>query len=191
VTTGERRSGAGDAPTPATAPEGATVEQAALRLGELASARGVWVALAESLTGGSAVAALARTEGSSEWLRGGIVSYDREVKYQLLDVPVGPVVSRAAAAAMAASARLLLRADLAASVTGAGGPEGQDGEPAGSVWIAAAGSGPVVTEHHQFSGDPDAVCAQAAVAMLELCHRQLVQGHHLRLGPAASPSDAR
>jgi nicotinamide-nucleotide amidase len=147
--------------------------------------------MAESLTGGNVTAGLAQVEGASQWLRGAIVAYDREVKYQLLDVPEGPVVSRAAAAAMAASARRLLRADLAGAVTGAGGPDGQDGEPPGSVWIAVAGSGPVLAEHHQFAGEPQEVCSHAAVAALELCRRQLLGGHHLRLGDAAPPSDAR
>jgi nicotinamide-nucleotide amidase len=167
------------------------LHRCARALGEAADHRGVWIGLGESLTGGDVTAALAEVKGSSGWLRGGIVAYDREVKYQLLGVPEGPVVSRQAAAAMAASARRLLRADLAGAVTGAGGPGGQDGEPPGSVWVAVAGSGPVLAEHHRFDGEPAEVCVRAAVALLELCHRQLVDGHHLRLGDSAPPSDAR
>jgi nicotinamide mononucleotide (NMN) deamidase PncC len=56
------------------------------------------LAVAESLTGGLLASAFARASGSSEWFRGGIVAYSSTVKYDLLDVPDGPVVSEAAAA---------------------------------------------------------------------------------------------
>ena len=81
------------------------------------------LAVAESLTGGLLASAFARASGSSEWFRGGIVAYSSAVKYDLLDVPGGPVVSEAAAVAMARAAGRLLNADVAVAVTGVGGPD--------------------------------------------------------------------
>jgi nicotinamide-nucleotide amidase len=167
------------------------LNQAADELGRCAADRGIWVGVAESLTGGAIVGALSAVEGSSGWLRGGIVAYDSEVKHQLLDVPEGPVVTREAAAAMAASARRLLRADLAVAVTGAGGPAPQDGAPPGSVWVAVAGRGPVHAEHHDFGGTPEQVCRLAGAAALGLARRQVLDGQHLRLGDDAAPSGLR
>ena len=63
---------------------------------------------------------MARASGASEWFRGGIVAYSRAVKHDLLDVPRGPVVSEAAAVAMAGGACRLLGADVAIAVTGSG-----------------------------------------------------------------------
>jgi nicotinamide mononucleotide (NMN) deamidase PncC len=81
------------------------------------------LAVAESLTGGLLSSAFARASGSGEWFRGGIVAYSSAVKYDLLDVPGGPVVSETAAVAMARGAGRLLEADVAVAVTGVGGPD--------------------------------------------------------------------
>ena len=59
-----------------------------------------------------------RARGSA----GSLVAYASEVKYDVLGVPHGPVVSAEAASAMARGVRRLLRADVALGVTGAGGP---------------------------------------------------------------------
>ncbi len=135
----------------------------------LAPKRGCTVAVAESLTGGMVASALAESRGASEWFRGGVVAYSTEVKHQLLDVPPGPVVSRAAAAAMARSVRRLLGADLAVSVTGSGGPEPQDGQPPGTVYLAVDDGVRVQVVARRFMGkDPPGVCADAVAEALRL-----------------------
>ena len=63
------------------------------------------------------------------------MSYASEVKFDLLSVPVGPVVSAEAAEAMADGVRDLLKSDVGLSVTGVAGPEEQDGQPAGTVFV--------------------------------------------------------
>jgi nicotinamide-nucleotide amidase len=108
------------------------------RLGSIFGAANSMVAVAESLTGGELAARFASAPGAGDWFRGGIVAYASDVKYDLLDVPVGPVVSEAAAAAMAAGACRLLGADVSVAVTGVAGPDDQDGEPPGTVWLALA-----------------------------------------------------
>ena len=63
-----------------------------------------------------------RRPGRQRVFRGVVVSYATEVKLDLLDVPEGPVVSEAAAVAMAAGARRVLGADVGAGLTGVAGP---------------------------------------------------------------------
>ena len=58
--------------------------------------------LAESVTGGLVAARLTDVPGASDVLRGSIVSYASEVKFDLLGVPPGPVVNEETAMAMAA-----------------------------------------------------------------------------------------
>ena len=53
-------------------------------------------------------ARLTAIPGASDVLRGAVVSYASEVKLDLLGVPEGPVVSEAAAAAMAVGAQRVL-----------------------------------------------------------------------------------
>ena len=74
-------------------------------VGRLLEAQGRTLAIAESLTGGLAASRVVNVPGSSDWFKGGVVAYDSQVKFDLLDVPEGPVVSEAAAKAMADGVR--------------------------------------------------------------------------------------
>ncbi len=75
---------------------------------DLLRERGLTLGLAESVTGGLVAARLTEIAGASDVLRGSIVSYASDVKFDLLGVPAGPVVSEEAAAAMAAGAQRVL-----------------------------------------------------------------------------------
>lgn len=128
------------------------------------------VAVAESLTGGQLAAAISAAEGSGDWFRGGIVAYHPEVKYELLDAPRGPVVTAETALAMARAAVRLLGADHAVAVTGVGGPGPEEGEPAGTVYLAvAAAAGAERVRRYEFSGDPvDVMAATIRASLTEL-----------------------
>lgn len=132
-------------------------------LAEIAVRTGLQVAVAESLTSGQLAAALGAAGNSGEWFRGAVVAYSRAVKHDLLGVPDGPVVSEAAAAAMAEGVRTLLEARLTVGVTGAGGPDPQDGHEPGSVWFAVSAGGVVDTDHRRFSGEPAEILDQVVV----------------------------
>jgi nicotinamide-nucleotide amidase len=103
--------------------------------------QGLTLGLAESVTGGLVSGRLTSIPGASDVLRGSVVSYSSEVKFDLLDVPRGPVVSEDAAVAMAEGARRVLGADVALSLTGVAGPAEQDGQPVGTLCIAVAING--------------------------------------------------
>ncbi|HEX2574838.1 MAG TPA: competence/damage-inducible protein A [Aquihabitans sp.] len=98
--------------------------------------RGLTLGLGESLTGGLMGARICDVVGASDVFRGSIVSYAPDVKFDVLGVPEGPVVSAEAAAAMAAGARRVLGADVGVGVTGVAGPgPDADGNPAGTVFV--------------------------------------------------------
>ena len=63
------------------------------QVAELAHSRGLWIAAAESLTGGAVSSALAAAPGASDWYHGGVVAYSPRVKQHLLGVTPGPVVT--------------------------------------------------------------------------------------------------
>jgi len=147
------------------------------KIASLLDSAGLDVAVAESLTGGMVASALAEAPGSSNWFRGAVVAYASDVKHELLTVPPGPVVSAPAAAAMADGVRRLLRADLAVALTGAGGPEGQDGQPPGTVFLALSDGMETHVEHRYIDcDDPAEVCAAAVAEALRLLHRHLCAG---------------
>jgi nicotinamide-nucleotide amidase len=130
--------------------------------------RGLTAAVAESLTGGLLANALARAEGSSEWFRGGVVAYPTEVKHQVLRVRPGPVVAEEAAEQMARHVAEHLGAEVGLSVTGVGGPDEQDGEPPGTVWVGVSTPDGTTTHLHRFPfrGDPGEVCDATTEAAL-------------------------
>ena len=105
--------------------------------------RGMTAATAESLTAGMVAAVLADTPGASGMLQGGVVSYAKKVKADVLGVPgelldaVGSVDGQVAAA-MADGARRICGADIGVSTTGVAGPEPHDGKAVGTVFIGIA-----------------------------------------------------
>jgi nicotinamide-nucleotide amidase len=138
--------------------------------------RGATLAVAESLTGGLVAARLVNVPGASTWFRGGVVSYASDVKRTLLAVPPGPVVSREAAAAMAAEVRRLLGADIGLGVTGVAGPDPQDGEPPGTVFLAVATNDrrPDVVSV-RLPGDRARVRQLACISLLDVLRHRLLR----------------
>lgn len=136
---------------------------------------GLTVATAESLTGGTVASVLAAAPQATDWYRGTVVAYSPEVKFGLLGVPRGPVVTRECAVTMARATADLLGADLCVAATGLGGPDPDPGEdePPGAVWLAAVGpDGAERAERHVFDGDPvtvlTATTARAVALLREL-----------------------
>ncbi|HEY5155033.1 MAG TPA: competence/damage-inducible protein A, partial [Acidimicrobiales bacterium] len=97
--------------------------------------RGLTLGTAESVTGGLIASRLTDIAGASDVFRGSIVSYASEVKFDVLGVPRGPVVSDDAVIAMAEGACRVLGCDVAVAVTGVAGPDTQEGVPAGTVYL--------------------------------------------------------
>jgi nicotinamide-nucleotide amidase len=115
----------------------------AVELVGLLAERGLTIGTAESLTAGLLAAAITDVPGASRVFRGGVVSYATDLKRDLLGVDADLLarvgaVDPAVASAMAAGARTRLGVDLALATTGVAGPDGQDGQPPGTVWVALA-----------------------------------------------------
>lgn len=157
-------------------------DQLLRQIDELARTRGFTVAVAESLTGGQIANHLASVAGSSDWFCGGIVAFQKQVKFRLLDVPQtdagfdSPVVTADAASAMAQTTARLLHADVAVAVTGVGGPKTQDGEPSGTVFLAVHGPGSGgESMRFRFDGKPEEVLEQTILAALDALREAMRQ----------------
>jgi len=97
--------------------------------------RGLTLGLAESVTGGLVAGRLTGIAGASDVLRGSIVAYASEVKFDVLGVTPGPVVSEQAAIEMAIGAKRALGSDVGLALTGVAGPAEQDGKQVGTLCI--------------------------------------------------------
>lgn len=105
---------------------------------QLLEERGLTLAIAESLTGGMLGSRLTDVPGASKVFKGAIVTYANDLKFELLNVSKGPVVSELCAREMATGVRKLLAADVGVSVTGVAGPSEQDYQPVGTVFVGLA-----------------------------------------------------
>lgn len=116
------------------------------------------LATAESLTGGRVASRVTNVPGSSAVYAGGVVSYQTPVKVEVLGVAQATVdehgvVSAECAREMADGARRLLRTTYAVSTTGVAGPDRQEGQEVGTVFVGVAGPGGVEVVELALDGD--------------------------------------
>jgi len=117
------------------------------------------LATAESCTGGKIASLITSLPGASDIYKGSIISYDNDVKFDLLNVGRGIIeefgaVSKECVQEMALGVRRLLRTDYAVAASGIAGPDGgtQD-KPVGTLWIAVAGPDFCECRRVIFNGD--------------------------------------
>jgi nicotinamide-nucleotide amidase len=137
-------------------------------IADLAKEHGFTVGAAESLTGGAVSSALARGAQAAMWFHGGIVSYSRMVKYGLLGVSPGPLVSEQCALEMVEGAGRELLVDAAVSTTGAGGPDAEEGHPPGTLYVGVLVRGQLACHKLRIEGDPGEVVESATEQALGL-----------------------
>nr|WP_315191395.1 CinA family protein [uncultured Albidiferax sp.] len=127
--------------------------------------RKVFLATAESCTGGMIAAACTDLAGSSTWFERGFVTYSNAAKTEMLGVDAALIaqhgaVSEAVARAMAVGALAHSQAQVAVAVTGVAGPGGGSADkPVGTVWFGFALDGQVHAQCQLFPGDRAAVRA--------------------------------
>ncbi len=140
----------------------------------ISALKGRTLVTAESCTGGGIGAALTAVPGSSNVFKGGIISYTNEVKISSLGVSrevldENGAVSAPVAKEMAIGARQRLCADIAVSVTGLAGPDGDDfGNPVGTVFIGYSDANHTFAQEYHFSGDREDVRNQTICAALDI-----------------------
>ena len=139
--------------------------------------RKLWVATAESCTGGWIAKALTDIAGSSQWVIEGFVTYSNDAKIHSLDVPPSflkthGAVSEPVARAMVKGALKRSGANVSVAVTGIAGPGGAiPGKPVGTVWFAWAikqnGRVRVAVDLMHFKGNREAVRRKTVRCALE------------------------
>ncbi|MER6783823.1 CinA family protein [Streptomyces sp. NPDC000658] len=156
----------------------------------LLTVRSETLAVAESLTGGLVAAEITSVPGASKVFRGSVTAYAGELKHRLLGVDAGLLAARGAvdaqvAAQMAAGVRRALGADWAVATTGVAGPDAQDGQPVGTVFVAvdgpsgadsgSAGGGKV--EALRLNGDRAEIRRESVRSVLALLLTELAGEH--------------
>ena len=140
---------------------------------ELLRRRGWSLATAESLTGGMIGSRLTAIPGASDVFHGALVTYASAAKFKLLEVPPGPVVSAAAAKAMATGAQRVFDATVGLSATGVAGPAEQDDQPPGTVFVGVAIGDAVESTEVKLPGDREQVRRYTVISALNMLRLKL------------------
>ena len=127
----------------------------AARLLEIARAKGIFIATAESCTGGMVSAAITDIAGSSAIFDRGFVTYTNDAKIAMLSVSAQTLdafgaVSEQVADEMCRGALAHSNATLAVSITGIAGPGGSDFKPEGRVCFGITNGTATQTETVEF-----------------------------------------
>jgi len=133
---------------------GVDVETLEERVLELFKEHPMSFATAESCTGGQIAKRFTDLPGASAFFKGGMVTYTNEAKAKLLGIDpelIGEkgAVSYEVAKEMAERCREILDTDIAVSVTGLAGPDGDGVNPVGTVFVAMAVEGETFVRHLQ------------------------------------------
>ena len=149
-------------------------------VGHLLQESGLYLATAESCTGGSISNSITDRSGSSAYFKGGIVSYANSVKVKQLgvnkeDLEKHGAVSKEVALQMAKGAAEKLESDIGISATGVAGPTGgTEDKPVGTVWMGYfQKNGPHFAVKAMFTKDRLINKERTKMVLLEITRRQL------------------
>jgi len=151
----------------------------AARVLALLAERGETLAVAESLTGGLVAAELTSVPGASRSFRGSVTAYATTLKSDVLGVDATLLAERGAvdpevARQMATGVRGALGAGWGIATTGVAGPESQDGQPVGTVYVAVAGPhGVGKVAALRLNGDRADIRRESVRSVLELLSGEL------------------
>ena len=135
---------------------------------------GMTFSTAESCTGGDIARRFTALPGASAFFMGGAVTYTNAVKAELLGIDRDMIeekgaVSLEVAKAMAEGVRARLGTDMAVSVTGLAGPDGDEfGNPVGTVWIGVSTDASTEAKKCLFKGNRQIIRFNTCLEALRL-----------------------
>ncbi len=155
-------------------------EDITITIRQLLERKGMYLAVAESCTGGELATKFTKNPGASNSFKGGVLTYATQSKEDVLNVPKSiindnSVVSGAVAEEMAKNAKRLFKSDYAIATTGNAGPEKGDSDAEiGTVFIGIATPEKVFSEEFKFGRSRDQVVNKTVNKALELLLKELL-----------------
>ena len=132
------------------------------------------LAIAESCTAGLLATKIVSISGASAFFKGGIVSYQNDIKINVLGVSKSLIkdkseVCHEVVEQMAKNVRNKFSSDFSLSTSGYAGPNGgTEDNPVGTVFIAVSSKEKTISKRLVFNGDRESVAIQAVVKAAEL-----------------------
>ncbi len=150
-------------------------------IGKLLKKEGLTLSVAESCTGGLLSNLITNISGSSDYFKGGVVSYLEEIKNRVLqvkeeDIKKYTVYSHEVAKQMAEGVRKLMNSDISLSTTGIAGPTGGTPEnPVGTVYVGISTNEFTRSFRFNFNYDRLGNKMAFAKAALDILRRYLIK----------------
>jgi len=148
--------------------------------GQLLKEKEMTVAVAESCTGGLLSHHFSSVSGSSQYLKGGVVAYNNDIKRDILGVQEKTLakfgaVSEETAMELALGIRQKYSSTIGISVTGIAGPTGgTDEKPVGLVFIGYSQKNYDFVKKYLFHGDRKAINYRTTKAAIDIIRRELI-----------------
>lgn len=148
--------------------------------GRLLREKGLYLATAESCTGGYIAHLITSIAGSSEYFKGSVVAYSNEIKHKILCVneetlSTHGAVSEETVKAMANGLQQSFGAECAIAVSGIAGPGGgSEDKPVGTTWIAVNTPKGQVTRKFTFGEHRGRNIRRTALAALDMLRAELL-----------------
>lgn len=149
--------------------------------GRLLTQKNLTISTAESCTGGKIAQIITSVPGSSEYFKGGIVSYATQTKIDVLGISESyikenSVVSANVAKQMAINIQKMMKTDYAIATTGNAGPtSGDDNTAIGLVYIALATPNSVIVEECNFGQPRIKVIDRSVNKALEMLMKEILK----------------
>lgn len=157
------------------------VDRLGFQLGNIIREQHLWLAVAESCTGGMLSHRITNIPGASEYFRGGVIAYANEVKVDILGVSSKTLddfgaVSEETVIEMARGVRKSLDVDIGVSVSGIAGPSGGTIEkPVGTTWIGLSSADRDSAVKYIFPGNRYEINSQASDAAMKMAINYLLE----------------
>lgn len=150
-------------------------------IGKILSSKNKTLSTAESCTGGYIAHLITTHPGSSKYFKGSVISYDNDVKENVLKISNKTLqtfgaVSEETVKEMLKGALDVLRTDYAIAVSGIMGPDGGSEEkPVGTVWIAAGNKKTMVTQKLNLRFDRMRNIQVTAMSALNILRKLIIE----------------
>ena len=150
-------------------------------LGKMLKERGLFLATAESCTGGMVAHMITSVSGSSEYYKGTVVSYSNEIKEKVLGVKHKTLeeygaVSEQTVREMISGVLEVMNCDVAIATSGIAGPTGgTPDKPVGTIWLAAGSKDKIITKKLQLGDNRLKNIETSTVFALDLMRKYLLR----------------
>ena len=142
-------------------------------LGDLLKRNNLKISVAESFTGGKVSNLITSVPGSSNYFKGSIIAYNKDIKRNILNVQTENIYSEDCVIEMAQNVKELFNSDIGISTSGVAGPDKDDNTDVGTCFFGISFKENLAFEY-KFTGTRSAIIEKGAYFILYKLYKYLL-----------------